>query len=619
MPIKKYDFDTILTTLQNTLKQKDGWKDIYTSSTGEMLLELIAAGTEYLGYYIERRVQELYMNTAQISSSILHLAALLGYVTRRKTAAIGTAEIDLTNSGIPNGDSVTVVIPKGHTFYINEIPFTVIVDTTITGTQANAGAVQFQVYQGEYKNIRYDLTNLENKAVVTEFFSVLNTNVQSIVVVDENDARVPYNDISENYFNIFVTTTLGETVEYDITDATFNSLTSTSRSYLVRHFYENMKIHFGDGISGANPSNEATNPVIILEYLKTLGESGNVFTETTNLSFTADFSYTSGVTVATVSDYTLKLISATGGTDEEEVEEIRINAPRLYSTGNRAVKRADYKYILETYSGVKKAIAWGEQEEINNGGTDSKGARNKARYIVLADDFGNINDVNTVIIGVGDGSTLTFNGTLAQLPIPKSVSVSFDLGTSSIETATDRYGDGDLYDTSSSIVGSVSYTTGAITITLPSAPLINTNVSVTYTDYDKTDLIDIFLNDFKTITVTPEYVDPHAEGYIHTIDLTINIAVSEGFLLSSLSPTIQSTITSTFDDDYFDFGEKFFKSDITKELAEIEGVDGISVDWVIDDVVYSGVVWDPNSVALNYIRPFAQIAKIGTITVQALT
>ena len=85
-----YDFQTILTKLRNKLSIKETWIDTYQSSTGTMLMDLIAAGNENLGYYLERMVQELFIGTAKTDSSIRHLAALLGYSPARKTSAVGT-------------------------------------------------------------------------------------------------------------------------------------------------------------------------------------------------------------------------------------------------------------------------------------------------------------------------------------------------------------------------------------------------------------------------------------------------------------------------------------------------------------------------------------------------
>jgi len=37
-----YDFDQLVLQLQDRLRQTDAWKDVYRSSTGQMLIELLA-------------------------------------------------------------------------------------------------------------------------------------------------------------------------------------------------------------------------------------------------------------------------------------------------------------------------------------------------------------------------------------------------------------------------------------------------------------------------------------------------------------------------------------------------------------------------------------------------
>ena len=84
-----YDFDQLVQQLQNRLKSKGAWRDIYRSSTGEMIIELLAYVLNLGMFYTERRAEESYILTAKTRSSIINLVALLNYQPKRKTSATG--------------------------------------------------------------------------------------------------------------------------------------------------------------------------------------------------------------------------------------------------------------------------------------------------------------------------------------------------------------------------------------------------------------------------------------------------------------------------------------------------------------------------------------------------
>jgi len=102
-----YDFDNLVLQLQNRLKNKEAWQDIYRSSTGEMLIELLAYVLNLGMYYTERRAEESYLPTAQLRSSVKNLVALLNYTPKRKTSSTG----NLTFSIAEASDKI-VYIPK---------------------------------------------------------------------------------------------------------------------------------------------------------------------------------------------------------------------------------------------------------------------------------------------------------------------------------------------------------------------------------------------------------------------------------------------------------------------------------------------------------------------------
>ncbi len=87
------------------------------------------------------------------------------------------------------------------------------------------------------------------------------------------------------------------------------------------------------------------------------------------------------------------------------------------------------------------------------------------------------NTISGVTIGTGNGSTTSFSGTLASIPICQtSVSVAYTIGTTNY-TATDN-GNGTITGTDCS--GTINYETGAISLTFSTAPASGDAITVSY-------------------------------------------------------------------------------------------------------------------------------------------
>jgi hypothetical protein len=108
---------------------------------------------------------------------------------------------------------------------------------------------------------------------------------------------------------------------------------------------------FGDGIAGRRPKDNA---IVIVEYRVTNGELPNGA-----FKFTSDGPIESfaNVIVSTVT-------SAIGGAVNESLESIRFNAPRHYTTQERAITPNDYETLLKvTYPEINAISAYGGEEE----------------------------------------------------------------------------------------------------------------------------------------------------------------------------------------------------------------------------------------------------------------
>ena len=99
-----------------------------------------------------------------------------------------------------------------------------------------------------------------------------------------------------------------------------------------------------------------------------------------------------------------------GGDDEEDIEEIRYEAPRVFKTGDRAVSKDDFITILENYPGVANANVWGENEEAIAAGVSAvQSMLNKVKMCVILQDWELMDDTfeNTLSNSIYDESMIT--------------------------------------------------------------------------------------------------------------------------------------------------------------------------------------------------------------------
>ena len=323
-----YAFDDMVINLQNRLAADDAWKDIYRSSTGEMLIEFLAYVLEHGLFYTERRAQESFLSTAQNRSSIINLVSLINYTPKRQTSATGnlifTLEAALTkivhfpkytecqtSAGVKYMTNESAAIEKGQ--------------TTVTISSIQGELIQKEVTADGSANQEYLITdtNVENSA------STINPTLRVIV----------------------------DGLEWTLVTSFLASETNSTHYKIINELDGNVSVRFGDGVNGLTPANGLT---IRIQYVKTIGADGNVSFPNKITTINDVIRDEDGAIVTTVSvDHTGSFL---GGDAEESKEEIRSEAPQVFKTGDRAVNKADFISLLRNFAGVADANVWGENE-----------------------------------------------------------------------------------------------------------------------------------------------------------------------------------------------------------------------------------------------------------------
>jgi len=324
--VSELDFDAIKTNLKTYMQGQSEFSDYEFEGSGlSVLLDVLAYNTHYNALYTNMAINEMFLDSAVKRDNVVSIAKGLGYTPRSATAPTATVNLTVTAT---SSTPATLTLPKFSTF-----------TTTIDGEaytfytlEENTTYLDGSQYVFSNINIR-EGTQLSFKYTVStgQRYIIPNAGCDTstlTVQVQESSSTGLYETYYEG-FNIL-------------------DLDSTSKVFFIKEIDNQLyEVIFGDGTIGKALSN---GNIVTLNYLitnKTAANSAKLFT------YTGSSLLGGTVAVTTVS-------AASGGTDIEEIESIRYNAPRHFSTQNRGVTIEDYKSILtEEVSGIESVNVWG--------------------------------------------------------------------------------------------------------------------------------------------------------------------------------------------------------------------------------------------------------------------
>jgi len=329
LQVTELDFDLIKDNLKTFLKNQNEFTDYNFEGSGmSQIVDLLAYNTHYLAMNANFAMNEAFLDTATLRSSVVSHAKKLGYTPRSARAPIAYVDVTL-NSSV----AASATLAKGTRFTtkIDGSTYGFVTNTDLSVTPSN-GIMRFinvPIYEGTLVTSRYtvDLNNIEQKFLVTD------------TRADTTTLQVSVQNSTSD-----LTTTV-YTLATDITQ-----VTSGANVYFIQEGADGkFEVYFGDGVVGSAISN---GNIVQLQYVvtnKTKANGANLFS-TTSVDGETD------VTVAT-------LIASRGGAEPESITSIKFNAPLDYSSQGRAVTTQDYKTILpQVYANTKAVQVWGGED-----------------------------------------------------------------------------------------------------------------------------------------------------------------------------------------------------------------------------------------------------------------
>lgn len=323
------DFINIKNKLKTYFKNTSEFKDYDFEASGlSSILDVLAYNSHLNALTANMAINESFLSTSQLRSSVVGHAETLGYFPKSKTAPMAIVDVTILD---PNGTSEQEILTSRTEFLtaIDDVGYVFYNRDEYVATKNEDNAFVFsnvKIYEGRERTKTFFADNS-----IDTVFVIPDENIDTstmVVKVYEN----PTADVFTVYKNIFDVATI----------------TDDSRVYMIHEtpngYYE---IYFGDGnMLGKRPQ---SGNVIQVDYISTANSDANGAARFNLNAFNA-----LETTVTTISP-------AAGGSDKESIQEIKINAPRAFATQQRLVTAADYSALIKSNFGqyVRDVIAWG--------------------------------------------------------------------------------------------------------------------------------------------------------------------------------------------------------------------------------------------------------------------
>ena len=335
------DFDGIKNNLKTFLAQKEEFADYNFEASGlSNILDVLAYNTHYNGLTANFALNESFLGTAQLRSSLVSLAEGIGYIPDSMNSAQGIVNITLNLSGETDRPS-TVQIPSGFKFNATvdgvDFVFQTMVDINAEDDVDGSGLYRFsdttgskniKVFEGTERVKTFIVSRAEDNEVYMIPDKTMDTSTAIVRVYEQPSSSVflPYTNIINA-----------------------NTISSNSTLYILKESPNGLfELSFGNGNTlGQAPK---TGSKVTVTYLASSGAEANT---------AKVFEPQSAVNVSgTNYDLTVSTVAkAVGGSDKETTESIRQNAPFQYATQNRMVTAVDYaSLVLRNFSTLIKDI-----------------------------------------------------------------------------------------------------------------------------------------------------------------------------------------------------------------------------------------------------------------------
>jgi len=332
------DFDAIRNNLKTWLEQKPDFADYNFEASGlSNLLDVLAYNTHYNALTANFALNESFLSTAQLRSSVIGLSTAIGYIPNSKVSS--TALINVTAQGSAASSNI-LALPSGTKFTTTVEDITYTFETTEEYTAFKKGS---DPYSYTWENVIVREGTEKQKTFIAGPYSETDTYVIPNQDMDISTVTVGVGATNKAFYNV----------------STVSEINESSRIYVIKEtpngYYE---LAFGNGAGlGEIP---LAGDKIVVTYNSTAGKDANgarTFTTTATIPNGAG---------ANISIIPITISNSSNGANKESIESIRKSAPFLYASQNRMVTSDDYAALIRrNFSNkINDILAWGGEENL---------------------------------------------------------------------------------------------------------------------------------------------------------------------------------------------------------------------------------------------------------------
>ena len=329
--LTQLDFNEYKDSLKSYLREQEEFKDYdFDGSNLSVLLDILAYNTYQNAFYLNMVSNEMFLDSAKLRDSVISHAKELNYLPRSFTSANAKIQLRVTPT---DPDKNSIVIPKGTSFITRVDDFSYAFSTSenlVVTNKANGTFISdtITIYEGNYLSDTYAV-NYNNPLI----FKISNKKVDissvAVTVLEDNGSV---------------------SLEYSRATSLFGHDENSAVFFLQPSVGDTYEVVFGDGVVGRRPKNNA---IIIIEYRVSNGELPNGASRFINAGRIDNEANVSIVTLTAAQD----------GAVAEDLNSIKFNAPRAFTTQERAVTAEDYENLLKAnYPEINAVTAYGGED-----------------------------------------------------------------------------------------------------------------------------------------------------------------------------------------------------------------------------------------------------------------
>lgn len=324
------DFNNIKNNLKTYLANKEEFKDYNFEASGlSNILDVLAYNTHLNALTANFALNESYLGTAQLRSSMVSLAEGIGYVPDTRTSSQALVRLFFNTSTTPRDTKITLPAYTSFTTSVDDVNYTFSTISDFIADDNGSGYYEFKTSDGSTSIPIFEGTRRTKTFIVGQYED------NPVYVIP--DGNLDADTVTVKVYNSVTSTS--STTYQNIINAT--TITSTSTIYILKESPNGyFELSFGDGETfGVAP---AAGTRIEVDYISTSGNAANgasAFSSNQVLTFGTTNTFTSSLNVSTVSN-------SVGGDTKETIESIRKNAPFQYATQNRMVTAEDYTALI---------------------------------------------------------------------------------------------------------------------------------------------------------------------------------------------------------------------------------------------------------------------------------